>query len=177
MTLGRKKRNRQLLFQLLVVIGFLTLIWFSFGQNVLAPRTQVEVPERLGTLELVSSIEGSEALAQVNRLHGTGINLVTAYIAEYASGNQRVTVWAGGVETSGAAAELTRRMVEGIAGGNSGFSNLQRLTIVDHEIFQVDGAGGEHFFYRSRKAGEMVIWLTVEAVEARPILEQAVKLF
>ena len=50
------------------------------------------VPEQLGTLELIGSSEGSEALAQISRLHGTDIELVSAYIVEYAHGNERVTV-------------------------------------------------------------------------------------
>ncbi len=159
-------------------------MWFSFGQNVLAPQTQLNVPQRLGTLELIGTIEGSEALAQVNRLHGTDIELVSTYIAEYDhaaspyhSGDERLTVWVGRTESRDAAAELTRRMVDAIEKGGSGFSNLQQLTIADQEVFRVEGPGGEHFFYNSREQRERVIWLTVEAADALPILEQVVKNF
>ncbi len=114
------------------------MVWFSFGQNVLAPREQLDVPEQLGTLELVSSIEGSEAMARISRLHGTGIELVSAYIAEYAHGTERVTVWVGRAESSNAGAELIKRMLQAIEKGGSGFTNLQRLTIADYEVFQVD---------------------------------------
>jgi hypothetical protein len=68
-------------------------------------------------------------------------------------------------------------MMEGLENGGSGFNNLQRLTIADHEVFQVDGAGGEHFFYTSREQRERVVWLTIEAADALPILEQVVKAF
>ncbi len=152
-------------------------MWFSFGQNVLAPQKQPSVPERLGTLELSGTIEDSEAIARIGRLHGTDINLVSAYIVEYVQGNERGTVWVGITESSSAGAELTRRMIEGIEKGGSGFSNLQRLTIAGHEVFRVDGPGGEHFFYNSRESREGVVWLTIETADVLPILEQVVNNF
>ncbi len=177
----KKKRRGPLIVQLLIVVGLLAVVWFSFGQNVLAPRTQSGGPKQLGDLQLVSSIEGSEALAQVNRLHGIDIEMVNGYIAEYARGNERVTVWVGSAESSDTARELLTRMVDGIAEGNPSFSNLTRLSIAQgyhsHEVFQVDGAGGKHFFYISRKNDTQVIWLTVEATDALGILEQALDTF
>jgi hypothetical protein len=172
-----KKRRGLFLFQLFIVVGFLAAVWFSFGQNVLTPQKQMSVPERLQTLELVNTIEGGEALSGISRLHGTDIKLETAYIAEYAVGTERATVWVGRAESRDAAADLTMRMIEGIEKGGSGFSNLQRLTVAGHEVFQVDGPGGEHFFYVSREQGERIVWLTVETADALPILEQTVKNF
>ncbi len=135
------------------------------------------VPERLGMLELIGTIEGSEAMARIGRLHGTDIKLVSAYIVEYANDNERVTVWVGRAESSNAGAELTKRMLQAIGKGGSGFSNLQQLSIAGHEVFRVDGPGGEHFFYSSREQRERVVWLIVEAADALPILEQALKAF
>ena len=179
-----ENRQRLVLLQLLIVVGFLSLVWFSFGQNVVAPRNQAMVPQRLGTLELTGTTEGSEAITQVGRLHGSDIELVSAYIAEYAhapspyhSGDQRLTVWVGRTESESAAAELTRRMAEGIEKGGSGFSNLQQLTIAGSDVFRVDGPGGEHFFYSSGEQREEVVWLSVEAADPLPILEQALENF
>lgn len=173
-----KRRRRSLgVFYLFIAIGLVVAVGLSFGLNVLAPRMQRDAPERLGNLELIGSSEGSEALAQISRLHGTDIKLVSAYIVEYANDNERVTVWVGRAESSNAGAELIKRMLQAIEKGGSGFSNLQRLTIADHEVFRVDGPGGEHFFYNSREPREAVVWLTVEAADALSILEQVVKTF
>ncbi len=176
-TSKRKKRNGLVLLQLFIVAGFLALVWFSFGQNVLAPQKQLDAPERLGNLQLIGTIEGPEAMAQIGRLHGTDIELVSAYIVEYVYGAERGTVWIGITENSNAAAELTSKMVDAIGKGGSGFSNLQRLTIAGHEVFRVDGPGGEHFFYKSKKTAKQVVWLTLEAADVLPILEQALKNF
>ncbi len=173
----KKKRRVPALFQLLLIVGFLALIWFSFGQNVLTPQKQAVVPERLGTLELVGSFEGSEAIEQISKLHGTDISLVDAYTAVYIHSNQRVTVWVGRAESLDAAAELTRSMIDGIERGGSGFNNLQGLDIAGHEVFRVDGPSGEHFFYHSWELAESVVWLSIEASDTMPILEQAIKTF
>ncbi len=172
-----KKRRRLVLLQLFIVAVLLAVVWFSFGQNVLNPRKQLGVPERLGDMQLVGSVEGSEALAQIGKLHGTDIELVNAYTAVYVHSNKRVIIWVGRAESRDAAAGLTKRMIESIEKGGSGFNNLQRLTIAGHEVFRVDGPGGEHFFYTSREQRERVVWLNVEATDALPILEQVVKNF
>ena len=159
------------------MVGFLAAVWFSLGQNVLAPQKQMSLPERLQTLELVNTIEGPEALSGISRLHGTEISLESAYIVEYARNAGLATVWVGRAESRDAAADLIGRMIKGIEEGGSGFNNLQRLTIDGHEVFRADGPGGEHFFYVSREQGERIVWLTVEATDTLPVLEQTVKNF
>lgn len=161
---------------MVVVIGL------SFGQNVLVPRMQREAPERLGNLELVDSYKGTEAMAQINRLHGLDIHLADAFVAVYTHsspyhGNSHATVRVGRAENAGAASRLTRRMVDSIKEGGSAFSNLQRLNISSQEVFQVDGPGGAHFFYNSGKLRETVVWVTVEAADTLKIMEQVVKSF
>jgi hypothetical protein len=48
-------------------------------------------------------------------------------------------------------------MTEGIVNGNPVFSNLKWLTIAGQEVFQVDGPGGEHFFYTSGERDQQVV--------------------
>lgn len=175
-----KKRRGLVLVQLFIVIGFLAMLWFSFGQNVLAPVKQGGVPENLGDLKLASQIKGTEALAQINKLHGTEILLVDAFIARYApvyASSAHVTIWVGKAKDSDTAAELLRRMTTGIANGNPSFSNLKKLSLAGQEVFQVEGPGGQHFFYRSQKTEEAVVWLTVETHDAMSILEQTLRTF
>lgn len=172
----KKKRQGRLLFQILIIAGFLAVLWFSFDQNVLKPQNSA-VPERWQMLELVSTVEGDEAMSGVNRLHGTEITLVSAYIANYAGGTERATAWVGSVGNAQTAAEILRMMVEGIAKGGAGFSNLRQMTIADHDVFRVDGPGGEHIFYISREQPDRIVWLTVNAADVLPILETGIKIF
>ncbi|MDP2659848.1 MAG: hypothetical protein Q8R28_03875, partial [Dehalococcoidia bacterium] len=168
----------QTLVQLLVAVSLLALVWLSFGQNVLSPPEPVGAPEQFGGLRLTSSTTGPEALSRVNRLHGTEINLVSAYVAEYAlSYQQGVTAWVGQAASPHAAAELLELMVAGISRGSTGFSGLQSLSVSGQTVFQVSGPGGEHYFYLAPEPGSRVIWLTITADDSRSILEQAVKTF
>ncbi len=172
----KKKRRGLLLFQIFVVIGFLAAMWISFGQNVLAPQNSA-APEQWQKLALVSTIEGDEALSSVSRLHGTEIILKSAYIAEYAGDTGRATAWVSRAVNEEEARKLLDMMVRGIARGGAGFSNMQQKTIVNQEVFQVDGPGGAHFFYIPGGQREKVIWLTVNAADVLPILETAIKIF
>lgn len=175
-----KKRRGLFLFQILLVVGFLLLIWLSFGQNVLQ-LGEDGVSKRLGELKLVSKVAGAEALTQINKLHGTNIKVIDAYIASYSGDGARVMVWVGTAEDNNAAAELIGRMVEGISRGNASFTNLRRLTINQgyhsHEIFQVDGPGGKHFFFLSKQSQDRIVWLTLEADDTLPILKQVLNTF
>jgi hypothetical protein len=133
-------------------------------------------------LRLTGSVDGEEAMGQVNKLHGVDIELVSAYIAHYAGGNEGATVWVGTAENRLAASALLDKMLEGItASGKSGFSNLRKLNLAQAyttaEIYQVDGPGGEHFFYLSGKTAERVVWLTVEASDSLSIIEQAIETY
>lgn len=180
--MNRKQRN--FIIQIIIVLGILSAIWFSFGRNVLSPVRSPEAPEQLAGMKLGKIIEGPEALAQVSKLHGTDVGLVSAFIAEYShdfnpyhNNNERVTVWVGKTESSDAARELTARMWKAIEDGGSPFSDPQRLVIFGREVFQVKGPGGEHFFYDSNRADKQVIWISVVAGNALSVLDEALESF
>lgn len=173
-----RRRPRFLLVQVGLVAVLVGLVWYGFGSNVLKPGNQPVMPSHLGRLELQHSSEGKEAMAQVDKLHGTGISLVNAYIGEYSNrGDDRVTVWVGEAANMDAAASLLQMMVDGIKRGGAGFSNLRQVTVAGRDVWQVDGPGGKHFFYGSGKPDRRVVWLTIQASDAAPPLELAVKIF
>ncbi|MBI2860220.1 MAG: hypothetical protein HYX91_01780 [Chloroflexi bacterium] len=176
-----KKRQRSAMVQVLLIVAFLALVWFSFGRNVLAPLDRSGAPDRLDSLRLVSSVAGEEALAQVGRLHGADLGLVDAYIASYSGGNGNATVWVGRAASSDMAAQLLDMMVKGIADGNESFGNMRRLDVAQgyhsHEVFQVEGAGGKHFFFISKGSPDSVVWVSVETEDAMPILQQSINAF
>lgn len=166
-----------LLFQLIIIVGFMVALWLSFGQNVLEPQQNVGVPKQLHRLELVSVVEGDEALRSVSRLHGTDIKLTSASILEYARGNEQGTVWIGGTDSREEADQLIQLMIAGVEKGGTGFSNLQRLTIAGHRVLRVDGPGGDHFFYNSRKTEGQVVWLTLNVTDVLPVIEETLRNF
>ena len=176
------KSRWPLLMQLIIIIGVLLAIFFIFGQTVLEPRIQSSTaPPRLGEMRLVESIDGTEAIARVSQLHQLDIELVNAYIGSYSGSGLEATAWVGQAENAAAAAGLMSDMVEAIAGGSPAFTGLRELDMTEgyhtHRVFQVNGPGGQHFFYVSKLSPEKVVWLTVSAGDAMNILEQALKTF
>lgn len=178
----KKSRGRSLRWQLILIAAALVLMGLSFSQNVLNKTAQGNMPESFAELNLVSHIDGDEALSQVDQMHGVGITLVTACIGEYANSTNHFTVWIGQAENDADAAALLKLMVNGIADGNPSFSNLKRLTVsrgyTDFEIFQVDGPGGsKHFFYLSTENRYGIVWVAVDSDELLPVIEEATKTF
>ena len=102
---------------------------------------------------------------------------MTAYVTEYGLSDILVTAWVGTAESKDAAADLTERMTRAIGNGSSGFSNVRKMAVAGHDVFQVDGPGGKHFFCHSLKTGGRVVWLTIEGADVMPVLEQAVTIF
>lgn len=174
---GRKRRL--VLFQMVMLAAVLGLVWYGFGRYVLAPVQSSAVPQYVGSLRLASHVEGTEALTEINRLHGTSISLQNAFIAEYKAeyGGDHLTVWAGNAGSDPAAADLISRMVKGIERGGTGFTNLRQVKVAGHDVWQADGVGGNFFFYKSSETGDRVIWLTIEGSDSVSLLESAVRVF
>lgn len=174
----RKRRSRSLLLiQLVIVAGFLAVLWFSFGQTVLAPAKQRVLPERLGHLEFVSMVQGQQAIERVARLHGMDIALVNAYIGQYGHQGEEATLWVGQAGSARDGEELLKRMIAGISKGGSPFHNLKQINIDGQEVYQVEGPGGQHLFYNSAQSGEKVVWLSVTGTDAASLIKQTVKMF
>jgi hypothetical protein len=171
---AKKKRRLLFLFQLSIVVGVLLFTWFSFGRNVLAPAQHKQIPDNLGKMELVGSVEGGEAISQIGQLHGSEIKLESAFVANYGHRGERATVWVGNTSGNDAAGELMARMVNGITTGSSGFSNLQEITVGEQAILMVNGPGGQHFFYQQ---ASKVVWLAIESTDAMSILKLAIRVF
>jgi len=168
----RPRRRGVVVLQAALVVIFLGIFAYAFQSNVLAPRAGI--PEQVGELELVSKVEGEAAIAQVSKLHGTGITLEDAYIAKYSHSGLQLTAWVGKAKDKPAATELLRKMLEGISRGGSPFSNLRQQSIADRGVYEVDGPGGRHYFYAY---DDKVIWLTLEGTGYQTLLPLAVKAF
>ena len=178
----RKKGRGVAIIYAFIAVVLLSLIWFSFGANVLSPAKQSGqsgVPDYLGSLKLATKTEGPQALDQINRLHGTDIKLVSGYIAEYAAiyGGEKVTVWVGRAKDENDAAELLQRMAQAIGKGGTPFSAPKQVDISGHQIYQVQGPGGDNFFYQSHESKTDVVWLTVNSTNPKSLVEKAIMIF
>ena len=173
---GRKRRNVAW-WQMVVIAIIIAAFVSSVGLNVIKPGGQPNLPERLGTLELVGAVEGEEAMSRIEDLHGIGFELTSAYIAEYVHGSERGSVWVGRTGSSATAEALTQRMRAAIEEGSSTFSDVRQIQVAGTLVYRVDGPGGDHFFYHSERHGKQVIWLTVSVAYPLDVLEDTVRYY
>jgi hypothetical protein len=171
-----------LLVQVVFGLALVAAVAVAFSANVLGPgdlsaEEGTYLPKKLVNLGLVSVVQGDEAMNQVDRMHGLGIAMRDAYIAEYSLGSEKATVWVGIARDAAAATELLDRMVVTIADGNPVFSNLRKRDFSGQEVFQVDGPGGHHYFYASNMSSALVVWLTIDADDSASIMAQAIEFF
>ncbi|MBI2830394.1 MAG: hypothetical protein HYX81_04455 [Chloroflexi bacterium] len=181
---NRKRRFKQT--QTIIVLGIFAIVGISFAINVLGAQRHPGVPEKLLEMKVGNYVSGKQALNQVSQLHGTNIDLSDAIIADYShdfnpyhKNDEKVSVWIGKTKTAAEAADLINRMYQGIQAGkgNTPFSNARRQTVEGHEIFQVDGAGGKHYFYAVDTPEPRIVWLTINSDNAAGILKEAFKSF
>lgn len=181
-----KKKRRNVIFQISIVVILIAGIWFSFGNNVLAPLNKhAGIPEHLGEMKVATHTKGEEALAQVNQLHGSDIKLESAYIVEYShafdpyhgANTERATVWVGKTNSAEAARDLSERMRQAIQKGGSPFTDPQTIKVAGQSVFQVKGPGGEHFFYTSARDSTEVVWLIINSPDTPSLLAEAVNSF
>jgi hypothetical protein len=181
----KTRKGKAAALQLGIVGVIVILIGISFLVKVLAPPTPSGVPGVLADMKLGSFVGGTQALAQVNQLHGTSIDLADAYVAVYShdfnpyhSDRARVTAWVGTAKTGDAASALLGRMVAGMSNNNTPFTKPQLVRVGSYSIYQASGLNGEHFFYQSPNDGKKVVWLTVEeAGNTMFLVEQALDEF
>jgi hypothetical protein len=175
------RKRRRVLYQVMIFAALLGLVGYGFSRFVLSPaQSSSGVPQFVGALGLINSVEGKEALTEINKLHGTGISLTSAYIADYEGryGGTHMKVWAGEAGSPDAAEALITQMVNGINRGGSPFSSPKKVKIAGHEVWQADGAGGSFFFYRSGDPSDRVVWLTINGGgDPLSLVESALRTF
>ncbi len=121
-----------------------------------ADAAPTSLPASLAGLPRTAAVTGEEAVRSVEALHGRGLPVATAEIAEYAGG--RATVWMSRSDRPGAARALVERMRRGIAGGGSPFS-APRAVAGQRGVWATEGLGQVHYFFAR---GGAVWWLSAD---------------
>jgi hypothetical protein len=159
---------------LLAGLGLLTGLWDQENEHAAATPTQTAIPTALGGLPLVETITGDEGVAQTNRLHGLDVELTRGYVAQYAGGGSRATMWVGWAESEAAAQALVERMTAKIGPGHPVFHGLEALSFGQRTVFAATGQGQQHFYFHS---GSAVVWIAVDGAVAPDVMHDALRSF
>jgi len=126
------------------------------------------LPETIGSLRRLETLDGDRAAALVDKLHGKGVstskNLIGAYRGAGASATLYRTVYASSAE----AERNDERMAAMIERGNNAFEHFHRGVRMERTVSMCLGMGQVHFFFAS---GRSLYWLAVDPPVAREALE------
>ncbi len=151
---GKKRRGTGLALIVTLVFGLLVLVAVGAGLwSATADQETSPAPTELAGYRLVWSVVGPQAIAEVNSLHGTDIDIVDAWIGHYQEGG---AVWVAQATSEAKAREMLDEMVLRIKDGGSPFRGLTRREFQGMPLYSVRDARQAHFFYQS---GVQVVWL------------------
>lgn len=128
------------------------------------------VPDRLAGLELVDEVSGTQAVAQVEQLHGKalGSGLDAAWVARYGQQGE-ATLWVSRSILEADAVEMLERMTVLIEDGGTPFTGLVDIGEASAPVYQLEGMGQRHYYFRSATD---LYWLAAPMSLAEAALEE-----
>lgn len=124
-------------------------------------------------LKLVKLITGDDAIEDVNRLHGTQINVVSAYIAYYEGEKDKATIWVSEASSQKHAQSQLDVMIQKMKNNpRSPFNHYRNLERKGFSIIAFDGIGQVHYVFRDNK---WVFWISANTYQMKVIFDHIVK--
>ncbi len=138
------------LFAVLVAVSVATGLW-SAADNQATSSTPA--PGELAGYSLVGAMAGPEAIDSINRLHGTAIDIVDAWVGHYQDDGG---VWVSRASDEAMARQLLDDMVTNIQEGDSPFYGLTPQEFQGVPVFVVRDGRQAHYFYQQET---QVVWV------------------
>jgi hypothetical protein len=128
------------------------------------------LPEAVGGLKRVQLVTGTEAQAEVDRLHGKALAAEASAIARYAEGDERpAEVWVSRVASEAEARRQTGLMVHKMfENPKSPFRDPRRLDHDGRAVYRFTGMGQTHLIWHS---GDLVWWASTAPDKVQPFLD------
>ena len=136
------------LFAVLVAAGVATGLWSAAGNQASTPA-----PGELAGYYLVEAVAGPEAIDDIDRLHGTAIDIVDAWVGHYQGDGG---VWLAQAASEAKARQLLDDMVTNIQDGDSPFYGLTPQEFQGMPVYAVRDARQVHYFYQQET---QVMWV------------------
>ncbi len=137
----------------------------NFGSSLL--------PQEVVGLPLSWEISGPPALAELAWMHGQEFQLEQAAVGTYGKEDE-VTIYAAGTETISLTGGLITAMREKIKAVDSPFEPVAEREIDQRMVYELDGMGQKHFYFRS---DQLIIWLAVDARLAVDALQEVLRIY
>lgn len=131
------------------------------------------VPHKLGDFDLISLQTGADAVSNISRLHGTGIDIVDGLVAEYATDENSFVLWISDSRDDEEAQYLFDIMDEKMPESPM-FLNRTELELNGNTYIYVTGAGMENYYWVD---GIRNYWVGVYAGDDMEIVQLVVDNF
>ncbi|MGB3717757.1 MAG: hypothetical protein WA996_25320, partial [Candidatus Promineifilaceae bacterium] len=148
-----------------VLLAVASVAYWQFISAVEDPD-EATVPESVAGLSLTQATYGTEAVAEVTRLHNKSFPLSSGAVAMYGRSGEMVMLWVTGTPAQPLAAKMISDMKTAIEKAESPFTPVGVRNIRDRTIHELTGLGQQHFYFQS---AALVIWLAADV----PIAETA----
>jgi len=125
-----------------------------------------EPPKSLGDLKLVHALQGTEALREIDRLHGKEVGGTEGYVAHYKTNGSVAMLYLARAPSAAQAARQLGQMRNKIKKGGSSFYHLETSKKRGITLFSALGHGQIKYFYQLNTG---VRWLAVDP----PVAKQA----
>lgn len=159
----------------LITAGILLLIFsavYLLSSQVLENPNVTRLPDQLAGQRLTDSLNGPEAVDEINRLHGINFTLSYGLVGIY--GNELATIWVSGSPDPETARQMIMDMRDRIAEVRSPFINARVREIGNQLVYELEGLGKKHFYFQS---GSRVIWLAAEPMLAEQALREVLEYY
>lgn len=169
-------RPKQIFSLVFITIGCLLLlsgVGYALFSGALNSPSAAPLPEQLAALPLVYETSGRQAVEEIARLHRQDFPLTSAAIGVYGLEPQ-ATLWVSGSPLEFVAARMLSSMQKAIARGDSPFTPTGERRDGRRTIYELDGMGQKHFYFRS---GNLLIWLTADPPLAETALRQVLAFY
>lgn len=132
------------------------------------------IPHKVGDFDLVGLSTGEEAISNISRLHGTGIDIVDAYIAEYANpAGDAFVLWVSESRDEEEATMLFDVMDEKMPNSPM-FQNRAEVTFAGQRVIYVTGAGMENYYWAT---GLINYWVGIHQGDDEQIMNLVIDNF
>ena len=131
-------------------------------------------PQQLAGMSLTNAISGPDAIKEVSQLHGSNIEVKTAYVVAYqGSGGLSMNIWFSEAKDEKDAKGLFVAMDSKMP-TTQAFQNYKTVTVDGKQFKFVTGMGQEHYYWQT---GNRVIWVSIGGKNTAEVLKQVAPLY
>lgn len=145
----------------------LSLLACTGGEEAGDPT--IPLPEQIHGLQLAESRSGTDAAAQLERMHELDVAPTESVIGFYGPKDMRAVLYVSRFASPEEAGAQLIAMSSGIGSGSSGYGHHQRQDVADYQVHVVFGQGQVHYYWAKNRD---LIWLAIPPALARAALAE-----